>query len=117
MTKQEIKDQRTRKHMNDLLAKTAEQFESAGDTKCVVQIKLLILPVEILADEMDLTGVGAIRGEDKARGRSNQQCAVGTESLRIFRATSTSSNGKKHPVVGLCCTGWVKRGWHQQNSV
>ncbi|KAG2937800.1 hypothetical protein PC117_g11526 [Phytophthora cactorum] len=98
MTKQEIKDQRTRKHMNDLLAKTAEQFESAGDTKCVVQIKLLILPVEILADEMDLTGVGAIRGEDKARGR-------------------TSSNGKKHPVVGLCCTGWVKRGWHQQNSV
>ncbi|KAG2761277.1 hypothetical protein JG687_00017211 [Phytophthora cactorum] len=88
MTKQEIKDQRTRKHMNDLLAKTAEQFESAGDTKCVVQIKLLILPVEILADEMDLTGVGAIRGEDKARGRSNQQCAVGTESLRIFRATS-----------------------------
>ncbi|KAG6946410.1 hypothetical protein JG688_00016061 [Phytophthora aleatoria] len=81
MTKQEIKDQRTRKHMNDLLAKTAEQFESAGDTKCVVQIKLLILPVEILADEKDLTGVGAIRGEDKARGRPNQQCAVGTEKF------------------------------------
>ncbi|KAG3073196.1 hypothetical protein PI124_g20693 [Phytophthora idaei] len=85
MTKQEIKDQRTRKHMNDLLAKTAEQFESAGDTKCVVQIKLLILPVEILADEKDSE---LFVERTKLEGGQTSSVQLELKSLRIFRATS-----------------------------
>ncbi|ETN24354.1 hypothetical protein PPTG_00720 [Phytophthora nicotianae INRA-310] len=144
-SEQEIKEQRARKRMNDLLVKAAEQFESAGDAERVVQIKFLSSPVEILADEKDPARVGAIRVEKtKLEGEPNQQRAVGTgefedipcnlvlrsigyKSLPIEadipfdnrrhvvsndqgRVVTTSSNGEKQPMVGLYCTGWVKRG-------
>ncbi|KAG6598102.1 NADPH:adrenodoxin oxidoreductase [Phytophthora cinnamomi] len=144
-SEQEIKEQRARKRMNDLLAKAAEQFESVTDAKRVVQIKFLSSPAEILADENDPTRVGAIRVEKtKLEGEPNQQRAVGTgefedipcdlvlrsigyKSLPIEadapfdnrrhvvsndqgRVVTTSESGEKQPVVGLYCTGWVKRG-------
>ncbi|KAG7393495.1 hypothetical protein PHYPSEUDO_007332 [Phytophthora pseudosyringae] len=144
-SEQEIKEQRARKRMNDLLGKAAGQFDSAGEAKRVVQIKFLSSPVEILADEKDPTRVGAVRVEKtKLEGEPNQQRAVGTgefqdipcnlvlrsigyKSLPIEadapfdprrhvisndqgRIVTASSSGEKQPVVGLYCTGWVKRG-------
>ncbi|KAL3668295.1 hypothetical protein V7S43_006387 [Phytophthora oleae] len=143
-SEQEIKEQRARKRMNDLLVKAAEQFDSV-DSKRVVQIKFLSSPAEILADEKDPSRVGAIRVEKtKLEGESNRQRAVGTgqfedipcnlvlrsigyKSLPIEsdapfdnrrhvvsndqgRVVTTASSGEKQPVVGLYCTGWVKRG-------
>ncbi|POM71417.1 NADPH:adrenodoxin oxidoreductase [Phytophthora palmivora] len=144
-SEQEIKEQRARKRMNDLLIKAADQFASAGDTKRVVQIKFLSSPVEIIADVKDSTRVGGIRVEKtKLEGEPNQQRAVGTgefedipcnlvlrsigyKSLPIEanapfdncrhvvsndhgRVVTTLSSGEKQTVVGLYCTGWVKRG-------
>ncbi|KAG2763073.1 hypothetical protein JG687_00007688 [Phytophthora cactorum] len=144
-SEQEIKEQRARKRMNDLLVKAAEQFDNAGDTKRIVQIKFLSSPVAILADGKDPTRVGAIRVEKtKLEGEPNQQRAVGTGEFEDIpcnlvlrsigyksqpieadapfdnrrhvvsndqgRVVTTSSNGEKQPVVGLYCTGWVKRG-------
>ncbi|OWZ19090.1 NADPH:adrenodoxin oxidoreductase [Phytophthora megakarya] len=144
-SEQEIKEQRPRKRMNDLLVKAADQFSSAGDAKRVVQIKFLSSPVEIIADQKDPTQVGAIRIEKtKLEGEANRQRAVGTgefedipcnlvlrsigyKSLPIEadvpfdtrrhvisndqgRVVTTSSSGEKESVVGLYCTGWVKRG-------
>ncbi|GMF10590.1 unnamed protein product [Phytophthora lilii] len=144
-SEQEIKEQRARKRMNDLLGKAAEQFENAGDAKRVVQIKFLSSPAEILPDENDPTRVGAIRVEKtRLEGEPNQQRAVGTgefeeipcnlvlrsigyKSLPIEadvpfdgrrhvvsneqgRVVTTSVSGEKKLVVGLYCTGWVKRG-------
>ncbi|EEY68381.1 NADPH:adrenodoxin oxidoreductase, putative [Phytophthora infestans T30-4] len=144
-SEQEIKEQRARKRMNELLIKAADNFESVGDGKRIVQIKFLRSPTEILADEKDPTRVGALRVEKtRLEGEANQQRAVGTgefedipcdlvlrsvgyKSLPIEtdapfdnhrhvvsndqgRVVTTSSNGEKRPVVGLYCTGWVKRG-------
>lgn len=144
-SEQEIKEQRARKRMNDLLGKAAEQFENTSDAKRVVQIKFLSSPVEIIADENDPTQVGAIRVEKtKLEGEPNQQRAVGTgefedipcnlvlrsigyKSMPIEadvpfdnrrhvvsndqgRVVTTLNGGEKKPVVGLFCTGWVKRG-------
>ncbi|RLN67476.1 hypothetical protein BBP00_00001584 [Phytophthora kernoviae] len=75
----EIKEQRARKRMNDLLSKAAEQFDTTSDAERVVQIKFLSSPAEILADEKDATRVGAIRIEKTSlEGEPNQQRAVGT---------------------------------------
>ncbi|KAG7401202.1 hypothetical protein PHYBOEH_002386 [Phytophthora boehmeriae] len=144
-SEQEIKEQRARKRMNDLLSKAAEHFDNANDADRVVQIKFLSSPAEILADEKDATRVGAIRIEKtRLEGEPNQQRAVGTgdfedipcslvlrsigyKSLPIEadtpfdnrrhvvsnaqgRVVETSESGETEPVVGLYCTGWVKRG-------
>ncbi|KAL4136704.1 hypothetical protein PRIC2_000233 [Phytophthora ramorum] len=144
-SEQEIKEQRARKRMSDLLGKAAERFAGTIDAERVVQIKFLSSPAEILADEKDPTRVGAIRVEKtKLEGEPNQQRAVGTgefedipcnlvlrsigyKSLPIEvnvpfddrrhvvsneqgRVVATSVSGEKQPVVGLYCTGWVKRG-------
>ncbi|CEG43054.1 nadph:adrenodoxin oxidoreductase [Plasmopara halstedii] len=143
-SEQEMRDQRGRKRMNDVLNMAAEHFDTAIDTKRVVQIKFLSLPIEFLADESDPMRVGAIRVEKtKLEGKANQQRAVGTGDFEVIPCglvlrsigyksepidmaipfdTSrdviandqgrvvTYSDGKSHPIVGLYCTGWVKRG-------
>ncbi|GMF33313.1 unnamed protein product [Phytophthora fragariaefolia] len=144
-SEQEIKDQRARKRMHDLLGKAADQFQGATDATRVVQIKFLSSPAEILPDENDPARVGAIRVEKtKLEGEPNQQRAVGTGefedipcnlvlrsigykslpieadapfdnqrhvvSNELGRVVKTSESGEKQPVVGLYCTGWVKRG-------
>ncbi|CAI5744043.1 unnamed protein product [Peronospora destructor] len=144
-SEQEIKEQRARKRMNDLLGKAADQFEQTGGAKRVVQIKFLRLPTKIVADEKDPTRVGAIRLEKmKLEGEPNRQRAVGTgkfddipcnlvlrsigykalpleagmpfdKSRHVIsneqgRVVTTLGNGEKKTMVGMYCTGWVKRG-------
>ncbi|KAI9905394.1 hypothetical protein PsorP6_013670 [Peronosclerospora sorghi] len=143
-SEQEIKDERARKRMNDLLGKAAKEKHMEG-AKRVVNIKFLSSPTEIIADRNDPTRVGAIRVEKmKLEGEPKRQRAVGTgifedipcnlvlrsigyKSLPIDtdvpfdnnrsvilnnkgRVVTTSNNGMKKRVVGLYCTGWVKRG-------
>ncbi|RLN38550.1 hypothetical protein BBJ28_00013225 [Nothophytophthora sp. Chile5] len=79
-SEQEIKEQRPRKRMNELLSKATEQFGNpASDDTRVVQIKFLSSPVEIVPDPNDPTRVGGIRLEKtRLEGEANQQRAVGT---------------------------------------
>lgn len=74
----EIKEQRAKKRMNELLSKIAEGFGKSNAERAV-EIKFLAAPVEILPDAKDPTRVGAVRVEKtRLEGEPNKQRAVGT---------------------------------------
>ena len=76
---EEIKQQRAKKRMANLLEKVALQFEQAKEADRQVEIKFLSSPVEFLPDLNNPKRVGAVRIErTELQGEPFQQKAVGT---------------------------------------
>ncbi|KAJ0396024.1 hypothetical protein ATCC90586_006288 [Pythium insidiosum] len=76
---QEIKEQRAKKRMHELLSKVAADVDKARAVERQIHVKFLASPVELVADAANPEHVGSVRLEKtRLEGSANRQVAVGT---------------------------------------